>query len=52
MRALQDITNEIKTKQEELAFAYDQADVETIMELEKEIDELQNEYTVLKTIQE
>ncbi len=46
---LQDIRNSIKRKQEELAFAYDQADVEEINDLEKEIDELQRQYHSLKS---
>lgn len=46
---LQEIRNAIKVKQEELAFAYDQADVELINELEKEIDDLQKQYHALKS---
>ena len=49
MSTLQDLTNAIKVKQEELAFAYDQCDVETIQELEEEIDELQKQYNRLKS---
>jgi uncharacterized membrane protein (DUF106 family) len=45
---LQELQNEIRLKQEELALAYEEADVEQIAELEAEIDELQRKHFNLK----